>query len=82
MSVSTATLLSKIEDAIAALLDAIADHTVEEYQIGNRRVRRVDFAKTLEVLMKRRDILAAKSARESTNPVRVVKLGRARGVDR
>jgi len=82
MSVSTAALLSKYENAIAQLLDAIVDHQIEEYYIGGRRIRRADFARTLDVLQKNRDKLAAKAARESTNPVRVAKLGRARGLDR
>lgn len=82
MSVDTATLLSKVEDAISGLLDAIADHQIEEYRVGNRTIRRVQFDKVLDVLFKRRDTLRALSARESTSPVRVVKLGRARGLDR
>lgn len=82
MSVDTATLLSKVEDAIAGLLDAIIDHQIEEYQVGNRKIRRVDFDKTLDVLFARRDKLKAIVARTSTSPVRVAKLGRARGLDR
>ncbi len=82
MSVSTATLLSKCEDAIAGLLDAIADHQIEEYRVGNRTIRRVDFAQTLETLLKHRNTLRAMNARETTSPLRVAKLGRARGVDR
>lgn len=82
MSQTTATLLSKCEDAIAGLLDALADHQIEEYRVGNRTIRRADFAQTLDVLNKQRDKLRVQAARESTSPLRVAKLGRARGVDR
>lgn len=82
MSQSYATLLSKTEDAIAALLDAIADPMVEEYQIGSRRVRRPAFAQTLLALEKTRETYKRLLNRSTSSPLRAVKLGRPRGVDR
>lgn len=82
MSQSAATLLSKTEDAIAGLLDAIASPNVEEYQIGSRRVRRPDFARTLQSLEAVRAIYQRRVNRSNTSPLRAVKIGRPRAVDR
>ena len=82
MSQTPAQLLAKTEDAIAALLDAIGDPMVEEYQIGNRRVRRPDFARTLESLEKARATYKRIVNRSTRSPMRLASLRRARGIDR
>jgi hypothetical protein len=79
---TAASLLTSTEAAIEALLTAIANPMVEEYQIGNRRVRRPDFARTLDALQRSRALLKREVARTSNNPVRVISLGRSAAVDR
>lgn len=79
---SDAALLAKVDTTIENLLDAIGDTTVEEYEIGGRKIRRVDFSRALDSLMKQRQLLRNLVARASRSPVRVVKMGNRRAVDR
>lgn len=73
MSVSTAQLLSDVEDAIQAILTG-----AKEYRVGNRTVTRED----LDKLMDARDRLKREISRSSKSPVRVAKIGNARITDR
>lgn len=82
MSVSTQTLLDKVESAISDLLDALAGDAVQEYTFQNRVYKRADFPGALNALMKTRDMLKQQLLQETAQPVRVVRLGRPRGVDR
>lgn len=79
---STQSLLTKVETAIENLLDAIDSDAVQEYTIGGRTYKRADFGKVLDTLFERRRRLQQQLAMETNNPVRVGKLGRARGLDR
>ncbi len=75
-------LLTLTDNAITALLVAMADPGVQEYQIGNRRVRRAEFSTTLLQLRQTRTELQREVARANTSPVRLATFGRARSVDR
>lgn len=79
---TSASLLAQTEAAIEALLTALADPGVEEYQLNGRRVRRPQFGPTLDALIRARDNLRGSVARANHNPVRVVRLGRCQAVDR
>jgi len=79
---SSASLLAKTEAAIEALLDAIADPNVQEYQVGNRRVRRAEFSTTLDALNRQRAVYRKEVNRATGRSVRVAKLGRSRAVKR
>lgn len=79
---TTQQLLTKVETAIENLLDAIDSDAVQEYTINGRSYRRADFAKVLDTLFERRNILRRQISRASNSPVRVAKLGRARTTDR
>ena len=55
MSTSAQTLLDKTSDAISALLTSLADVNCQEYQMPDgRRVRRAEFATTLDALQRAR----------------------------
>jgi hypothetical protein len=70
MSTTTQQLYSQTSDAISALLVALADHTVQEYQLPDgRRIRRAEFANTLTSLQSLRAALARELAAASRNRV-------------
>lgn len=63
MATSTQTLYDRTSDAIGGLLTALTDHTVQEYQMPDgRRVRRAEFATTLQSLQALRAALAQELA--------------------
>jgi hypothetical protein len=58
MAVTAQTLLDQTDDAISALLVALADVNVQEYQMPDgRRLRRAEFATTLDALNRVRSTL-------------------------
>ena len=58
MAVSAQTLLDRTDDAISALLVALADVNCQEYQMPDgRRVRRAEFSTTLDALNRTRTML-------------------------
>ena len=70
MSVTTSQLYSQTSDAISALLVALADHTVQEYQLPDgRRIRRAEFSNTLTSLQSLRAALARELAAASRGRV-------------
>lgn len=76
MSTTTHQLYTQTSDAISALLVALSDHTVQEYQLPDgRRIRRAEFANTLASLQSLRAALARELAAASR---RRVTLGRFR----
>lgn len=75
---TAASLLTQIDAAIEALLTAIADEGVEEWQYNGQRYRRPAFAQLLDSLFARRDILAQQVSRSASGPVRLVGLRRPR----
>lgn len=83
MAVSASELLSQTENAISALLVALADANVQEYQLPDgRRVRRVEFGIALDSLRCARTELQREVAYATRSPIRVGKLGRPRTTDR
>ena len=70
MSVTTSQLYSQTSDAISALLVALTDHTVQEYQLPDgRRIRRAEFGNTLTSLQSLRAALARELAAASRSRV-------------
>lgn len=72
--------LTLVDAAIQGLLEALADEAVQEYTFQGRTYVRADFARTLEALYKRRDILSTQAARESSSPIRLASFGSPRGL--
>lgn len=80
MSVSAATLLSQTEDAISALLQAIANVNVQEYEgADGRRIKRADFPATLRALQASRNLLASEANATTRKRFSFAKLGVASG---
>lgn len=76
MSATTQQLYDRTCDAINALLVALSDHTVQEYQLPDgRRIRRAEFAQTLTSLQSLRSTLARELAAATRSRV---SLGRFR----
>lgn len=70
MSTTASQLYSQTSDAISALLVALSDHTVQEYQLPDgRRIRRAEFANTLTSLQSLRAALARELAAASRSRV-------------
>lgn len=73
---SPATHLTKIDEAIDAILTAMADtDEVQSIKIRGREIQRKDWANQLLALTKAREAIAPLAARESSSPFRLAKLG-------
>lgn len=80
MSVSAATLLSQTENAISALLLAIANVNVQEYEGSDGRIiKRADFGRTLTALRIARTELQKEDGAANRPRFMLAKLGRASG---
>jgi hypothetical protein len=77
MAVTAQTLLDQTDDAISALLVALADVNVQEYQMPDgRRLRRAEFATTLDALNRVRSTLQRQVALTSRPRVTLGRLSR------
>lgn len=73
---SPATHIALIDEAIEAIVTAMADTTAEQsIKIRGREVERKDFARELKALTEARAALAPLASRESSSPFRLAKLG-------
>lgn len=82
MATTVSQRLTQTQDAISALLTAISDSNVQEYDINGRRVKRAEFGRTLDSLRQLESHYLLLAARQNRQSVSVVKFGRPRRVDR
>jgi len=79
MAMDPAALLTQVENAYSALLVALADVNVQEYQMPDgRKVVRADFPSTLNALGSARDRLRQEVARANRGTIRLGRLSRPR----
>ena len=78
MAVDVQTLLDRTDDAISALLVALADVNVQEYQMPDgRRSRRAEFGTTLDALNRARATFQRQLAAQLTPRVSLGRLRRS-----